>query len=338
MDQVVPGILRVARDIIGFSDVTLLVPHAVSRILENQKASHMSTARFGQYHTALLDMPNVTVKRCTVLNPASLLPLPDEGEPHDCRAELQLQCTRRPDLSDTPLITSDLVLFVDGSASRDPTTGTNRVGFAVVTDTHTLCSGCLPSNLSLNWLLSQKHANWLPVNQLQSTQAPDMPSVLFTTLAPSGALWHHRKFLKSDGKLILHHNLVAALLEAILLPSKIAVCKCSAHTKATDPVSLGNAKADTAAKAAAQLPPSHTMLTISTSTSQKLAKCCDETGLPWTKALPLALMYMRMRKRTQTNLSPFEVLFAAPPHVGVAPLKEENTSHRLLCSRRHFVG
>ena len=51
----------------------------------------------------------------------------------------------------------------------------------------------------------------------------------------------------------------------------------------------------------------------------KLAKCCEETGHPWTKALPLVLMYMRMRKRGRANLSPFEILFAAPPNVGVAP-------------------
>ena len=48
----------------------------------------------------------------------------------------------------------------------------------------------------------------------------------------------------------------------------------------------------------------------------KLAKCCEQTGLPWTKCLPLVLMYMRMRKRTRTNLSPYEILFASPPHVG----------------------
>ena len=49
----------------------------------------------------------------------------------------------------------------------------------------------------------------------------------------------------------------------------------------------------------------------------KLAKCCADTGLAWTKALPIVLMYMRMRKRTRSNLSPFEILFATPPHVGV---------------------
>ncbi|XP_056900277.1 protein NYNRIN-like [Takifugu flavidus] len=46
----------------------------------------------------------------------------------------------------------------------------------------------------------------------------------------------------------------------------------------------------------------------------KMAKCCEETGLPWPKVLPLALMYMRMRKRGRANLSPFEILFAGIPN------------------------
>ncbi|XP_056892102.1 protein NYNRIN-like [Takifugu flavidus] len=51
----------------------------------------------------------------------------------------------------------------------------------------------------------------------------------------------------------------------------------------------------------------------------KMAKCCEETGLPWPKVLPLALMYMRMRKRGRANLSPFEILFAGIPNVGITP-------------------
>lgn len=49
----------------------------------------------------------------------------------------------------------------------------------------------------------------------------------------------------------------------------------------------------------------------------KLAKCCEETGLTWTKALPLVWTHMRMRKRNRSNLGSFETLFAAPPFVGL---------------------
>ena len=58
----------------------------------------------------------------------------------------------------------------------------------------------------------------------------------------------------------------------------------------------------------------------------KLMKCCDETKLPWTKALPIVLMYMRMRKRDRTNLSPYEILFATPPQVGWEPKTSLDTA------------
>ncbi|KAL1264180.1 hypothetical protein QQF64_004535 [Cirrhinus molitorella] len=127
-------------------------------------------------------MPNITVRRCTTLNAATLLPTEGDGEEHHCcLTTLEQVCTPRPDLSDMPFENCDNVLFVDGSASKDPQTGQN----------------------------------------------------------------------KSDGRPILNARLVAELLEAILLPEKIAICKCAAHTNNKDSVSIGNARADAAAKAAA---------------------------------------------------------------------------------------
>lgn len=55
----------------------------------------------------------------------------------------------------------------------------------------------------------------------------------------------------------------------------------------------------------------------------KLAKCCEDTGLTWVQALPIVLMYMRMRKRSKMNLSPFEILFGKPPRVGVNGGKQQ---------------
>ncbi len=53
----------------------------------------------------------------------------------------------------------------------------------------------------------------------------------------------------------------------------------------------------------------------------KLAKCCEETGLTWVKALPIVLMYMR--KQSRVNLSPFEILFGKPPYMGIDGGKQQ---------------
>ncbi len=125
-----------SREFVGYSDLTLMVPHAVSMILQEQRTSHLSTARWLRYHTILLDMPNVTVKRCTTLDPATLLLTEEDGKEHHCCLSVL----------DTPLENCDNVLFVDGSASKDPQTGLNKVGFAVTTEFEVVKSGKLPSN------------------------------------------------------------------------------------------------------------------------------------------------------------------------------------------------
>ena len=267
--------LSASRDIVGYADLTLLVPHAVSLILNEQKTSHLSASRYLRYHTILLDLPNVTIRRCNTLNPASLMPLPDEGEPHDCMAELEQTCTPRPDLSDVPLPNPDLLLYVDGSASRDEK-GMNRVGYSVVTDSDTLCSGPLPP------IYSAQAAELVALTEA-CHQAKDKSVTIFTdsryafgVVHDFGALWKCRNFLKSDGKPILNHQLVADLLEAILLPSAIAVCKCSAHTNGTDPVSRGNARADAAAKAAARREDASSQMTsLSATPDQVYASVSD---------------------------------------------------------------
>ena len=78
-----------------------------------------------------------------------------------------------------------------------------------------------------------------------------MPLVLCMTLAPFGNIETSSPLA---GKPIQHSALVSNLLQAILLPASIAVCKCAAHTPKSDPISTCNARADAAAKAASYLP------------------------------------------------------------------------------------
>ncbi|XP_062248239.1 uncharacterized protein LOC133956894 [Platichthys flesus] len=271
-----------SRDIVGYSDLTLLVPHAVSLILIEQKTSHLSAARWLRYHTVLLDMPNITVKRCSTLNPATLLPLPDDGEEHNCVAELQVQCSPRPDLFDEPLSNSDLILYVDGSASRDPVSGTNCVGFSVCSDSEVLVSSSLPHHLSAQAaeLIALTEACKLATGKTLTVYTDSRYA--FGVSHDFGALWQHRNFLTSSGKKIAHHGLITDLLSAILLPKTVAVCKCAAHTRATDVVSRGNAKADTAAKAAARLPPplSNKQLAALTSDMSSSLSAVQSTATP----------------------------------------------------------
>ena len=119
LDPVATGLLRhlraiaaadkameVFRDIVGYSDVILLFPNTVSlTLLKQNKTSHLFTARWLRDFTGVLNMLYITV--------------------------LQQVCYPRPDLQKPPLTNPDLVVLVDGSASRDQRTGHNKGGFAV---------------------------------------------------------------------------------------------------------------------------------------------------------------------------------------------------------------
>ncbi|XP_047231734.1 uncharacterized protein LOC124874432 [Girardinichthys multiradiatus] len=242
-----------SRDVVGYNPLTVFVPHSVSIILLEQKTSHLSAARWLRYSSILLDMPNITIKRCNTLNPATLLPTEEDGESHDCAAVLNVVCTPRPDLQDTPLTNPDLILYVDGSSSRSAV-GLNQVGFAVCSDSAVLRSGPLPAHYSAQTaeLIALTEACKLAEGKTVTIYTDSR--YCFGVVHDFGALWKHRSFLKSDGKPILNARQVSDLLDAIMLPARLAVVKCAAHTGQSDFVSRGNAAADSAAKTAALRP------------------------------------------------------------------------------------
>ncbi len=194
-------------------------------------------------------------------------------EHHCCLSVLEQVCTPRPDLLDTPLENCDNVLFVDGSASKDPQTGLNKVGFAVTTEFEVVKSGKLPSNYSA------QAAELVALTEACNLMADKGVTIYtdsryaFGVTHDFGALWKHRNFLKSDGHPILNAALVAKLLEAILLPDKVAICKCAAHTNDKSFISTGNARADAAAKAAAAQETKETTCALVSVTNPDISPC-----------------------------------------------------------------
>lgn len=130
-------------------------------------------------------------------------------------------------------------------------------GFAVVSDHEIITSRSLPSHYSAQAAELIALTTACQLAEGKSVTIYTDSRYAFGVAHDFGTLWKHRKFLKSDGKHILHYDKVDGLLKAILLPSQIAICKCPAHTGESDFVSLGNQQADAAAKAAAALPPPH---------------------------------------------------------------------------------
>ncbi len=68
-------------------------------------------------------------------------------------------------------------------------------------------------------------------------------------------------------------SLVSKLLEAILLPDKVAICKCAAHTNDKSFISTGNLRADAAAKAAAAQETKETTCALVSVTNPDISPC-----------------------------------------------------------------
>ena len=93
-------------DIVSMSPLTIHVPHAAQLITLARTAS-LTPARMLDHQNILLTMSHVTLKRCTILNPSTLLPTADAGEDHDCDLGIEVDHSPRLDLRDTPLDNPD---------------------------------------------------------------------------------------------------------------------------------------------------------------------------------------------------------------------------------------
>uniref|UniRef100_A0A8C8RYR2 RNase H type-1 domain-containing protein n=1 Tax=Pelusios castaneus TaxID=367368 RepID=A0A8C8RYR2_9SAUR len=243
-------IVQKAQELVLGHKLHVKVPHAVEALLLKHNTQHFSNQRLNRYEILLLTADNLSLTRCSTLNPATLLPNPDDGEPHhDCCELIEIQEKPRTDLTDVPLLNPDYVLFTDGSASVIH--GERHAGYAVVTE---------------HWVWEAK-----PLRPGTSAQAAELVALrraceltegrtvniytdsryAFSICHATGQLWKQRGFLTSSGQAIANAAEVHSLLLAIHKPSRIAVMHCPGHSQDDTIIARGNNMADVAAKTAA---------------------------------------------------------------------------------------
>ncbi|CAD7693961.1 unnamed protein product [Nyctereutes procyonoides] len=77
-------------------------------------------------------------------------------------------------------------------------------------------------------------------------------------------LWQERGFLTTKGMPIVNGPLIAKLLEALSLPTEVAIVHCRGHQTSKDMVSIGNNKADSVARKTALSNPVSPILFLNT--------------------------------------------------------------------------
>ncbi|XP_055459968.1 uncharacterized protein LOC129674107 [Psammomys obesus] len=125
--------------------ITILA-HAVEALVKQPPSQWLSNARMTHYQSLLLDTDRVRFGSVVTLNPASLLPLPESPETHDCLQILAEVHGTRPDLTNQPLPDADFTWYTDGSSFLD--NGERRAGAAVTTETKVIWARALPPGTS----------------------------------------------------------------------------------------------------------------------------------------------------------------------------------------------
>ena len=196
--------------------------------------------------------PDVIVKTCdSVGNPADRVPLDYEGSPHRCVADSVIFSKLRPDLEGEPLCDAEVVYFVDGSSHHYD--NKTQAGFSVVQMVRpgeyvtVMCIPCKqPCSAQLAELKALTEACSLAAGKRATVHTDSAYS--HNVCHVYGAQWKQRGFKKSDGSPIQHQEQIQLLLTAMMRPERLAICKCKAHKKGGDYITLGNEKADENAK------------------------------------------------------------------------------------------
>uniref|UniRef100_A0ABI7W4Z2 Reverse transcriptase domain-containing protein n=1 Tax=Felis catus TaxID=9685 RepID=A0ABI7W4Z2_FELCA len=100
--------------------LTVITPHALEAIVRQPPDRWITNARLTHYQALLLDTDRVQFGPPVTLNPATLLPAPeDQPSTHDCRQVLAETHGTREDLKDQELPDADHSWYTDGSSYID---------------------------------------------------------------------------------------------------------------------------------------------------------------------------------------------------------------------------
>ncbi|KAM4691132.1 uncharacterized protein WCC33_015985 [Rhinophrynus dorsalis] len=163
---------------------------------------------------------------------------------------MEMETSHLPAVMETPLDSPDLNLYVDGSRYADPQ-GRFHTGYAVTTADSVLRAGELPSTRSAQEAEIQALISACHLAEGKRANIYTDSRYAYGVAHDFGVIWKARGFLTSAGTPVKHHQAIRELMEALTLPTEVAILKVKAHTKLTTMEARGNNLADQTAKKAA---------------------------------------------------------------------------------------
>lgn len=201
-----------------------------------------------RYQAILIDNPEIILKICNTLNPASLMPTETEVE-HSCEQIISQTYASRADLRDQPLPNPEEEWYTDGSSYM--LNGERKAGYAVVGKSQIIEAQPLPPDTSAQKAEIIALTRALSLGKDKRLNIYTDSKYAFLVLHAHAAIWKERGLLTVKRSPVKHGPEILQLLEAVNLPKEVAVIHCKGHQKENSPVAEGNKKADKEVKSAA---------------------------------------------------------------------------------------
>ena len=131
--------------------------------------------------------------------------------------------------------------------------GTRKAGYAIVSLDEVIEAKALPPQTSAQKAELIALMRALQLGKDKKLNIFTDSNYGFHVLQAHAAIWKERGMSTPRNSPIKHKDLILALLEAVQLPTQVAVIPCRGHQRDGSFVSQGNSKADQIAKQAVQL-------------------------------------------------------------------------------------
>lgn len=160
--------------------------------------------------------------------------MPDTTIVHNCQQVLDVVTGSRPDLRDQAYEKADLTLYTDGSSFIKD--GQRYARAAVTTEDKVLWQRALPAGTSAQRAELTGLTRALQIAEGKVVNIYTDSRYAFVTAHIHGATYKERGLLAAGGKDIKNRSEILALLEAIWLPTKVAIIHCKGHQKEDSPI------------------------------------------------------------------------------------------------------
>ena len=141
--------------------LTIFTSHQVKQLLNGKGHLWMSDQRILRYQVMLMENPGLTISPWEVLNPATLLPIPESSLPfHSSLETLDHWTKSQEELSEDPLTNPEEIWYIDGSSFV--LDGKRRARYAVVSNFEIIEAKPLPPAVKV-----PGHDSWIHYSQVK---------------------------------------------------------------------------------------------------------------------------------------------------------------------------